>query len=247
MQAQLIPEQEPRRQRSFMLVASGAPRDENWAAGRWGCLRVICATQTPPLDSRPVSGYGASLSGFRPSHDEIWPDELPEAMPERSIPESGTCFHSNRAFRLAPAHQGMKSGSCGLVRQIGTVDSATPHPDPSGGQAPRLAKSSPALHFLIPPSTIGLRIRHVSPVESRHRGLDDRIPAFGAVVGDNIFVSMTKWGMGMTRSAGLTGAGFFGTNRTCKVGRCRRRSCWEDARQAHRRAQRLRARGNMRR
>ena len=30
------------------------------------------------------------------------------------------------------------------------MDSATPHPDPSGGQAP-------ALHFLIPPSTIGLQ------------------------------------------------------------------------------------------
>ena len=50
----------------------------------------------------------------------------------------------------------MKSGSCGLVRQIGTVDSATPHPDPSGGQAP-------ALHFLIPPSTIGLQFGRVRP------------------------------------------------------------------------------------
>ncbi len=30
------------------------------------------------------------------------------------------------------------------------VDSATPHPDPSGGQAP-------ALHFLIPPSDMGLQ------------------------------------------------------------------------------------------
>ena len=44
----------------------------------------------------------------------------------------------------------MRSGSCGLVQRIGTVDSATPHPDPSGGQAP-------ALHFLIPPSAIGLQ------------------------------------------------------------------------------------------
>ena len=35
----------------------------------------------------------------------------------------------------------MKSRSCDLVQRIGTVDSATPHPDPSGGQAP-------ALHFL---------------------------------------------------------------------------------------------------
>ena len=38
---------------------------------------------------------------------------------------------------------------------LGTADwhggiPATPHPDPSGGQAP-------ALHFLIPPSTIGLQ------------------------------------------------------------------------------------------
>ena len=52
----------------------------------------------------------------------------------------------------------MKSRSCGLVQRIGAADSATPHPDPSGGQAPRLAKSSTALHFLIPPSTIGLQI-----------------------------------------------------------------------------------------
>ena len=41
--------------------------------------------------------------------------------------------------------------------RIGTVDSAEPHPDPCGGQAPRLAKSSTALHFLIPPSAIGLQ------------------------------------------------------------------------------------------
>ena len=71
--------------------------------------------------------------------------------------ESGTCFHSNRSSRLGPAHQVMKSGSCGLVQRVGTADSATPHPDPSGGQAPRLAKSSTALHFLIPSSAIGLQ------------------------------------------------------------------------------------------
>ena len=44
----------------------------------------------------------------------------------------------------------MKSRSCGLVQRIGMVDSAAPHPDPCGGQAP-------ALHFLIPPSAIGLQ------------------------------------------------------------------------------------------
>ena len=68
----------------------------------------------------------------------------------RSASVGTDCFHSNRASRLPPAHQGMKSRSCGLVQRIGTADSATPHPDPSGGQAP-------ALHFLIPPSTIGLQ------------------------------------------------------------------------------------------
>ena len=68
--------------------------------------------------------------------------------------ESGTCFHSNRSCRLAPAHQGVKTRSCDLVWRVGTVDSATPHPDPCGGQAP-------ALHFLIPPSTIGLQFGRI--------------------------------------------------------------------------------------
>ncbi len=48
----------------------------------------------------------------------------------------------------------MKSRSCGLVQRIGTADSATPHPDPCGGQAP-------ALHFLIPPSAIGLQFGNI--------------------------------------------------------------------------------------
>ena len=68
--------------------------------------------------------------------------------------ESGTCFRTNRTCRLAPAHQVMKGGSSGLVQRVGTVDSATPHPDPSGGQAP-------ALHFLIPPSTIGVQFGRI--------------------------------------------------------------------------------------
>ncbi len=67
---------------------------------------------------------------------------------------SGTCFRSNRSCRQGPAHQGMKSWSCGLVRRIGTADSATPLLRPSGGQAP-------ALHFLIPPSTIGPRLGRI--------------------------------------------------------------------------------------
>ena len=72
----------------------------------------------------------------------------------RRSDESGVCFHSNRSCRLAPAHQGMKNRICGLVQRVGAADSATPHPDPSGGQAP-------ALHFLIPRSTMGLRLGRI--------------------------------------------------------------------------------------
>ena len=61
--------------------------------------------------------------------------------------ESGTCFRTNRSSRLAPAHQGMKSWSCGLVQRVGTADSAAPHPDPSGGQAPALHSPLPTPGF----------------------------------------------------------------------------------------------------
>ena len=76
------------------------------------------------------------------------------------IPDRGTghAFVPIAHAGWRPAHQGMKCWGCGLVQRIGAADSATPHPDPSGGQAPRLAKSSTALHFLIPPSAIGLQI-----------------------------------------------------------------------------------------
>ena len=49
------------------------------------------------------------------------------------------------------AHQGVNRGSCGLVQRTGAVDLAGPHLGPSGGQAPRLAKSSTALHSPAPP------------------------------------------------------------------------------------------------
>ena len=41
-----------------------------------------------------------------------------------------------------------------------------PHPDPSGGQAPRLAKSSTALHILIPPSATGLQVGTFRPLRA---------------------------------------------------------------------------------
>ena len=73
--------------------------------------------------------------------------------------ESGTCFRANRVCRLAPAHQGMKCRSCGLVQRISTAGSATPRPDPCGGQAP-------ALHFLIPPSATGLQVGTFRPLRA---------------------------------------------------------------------------------
>ena len=82
---------------------------------------------------------------------------------------SGTCFRTNRSCRLAPAHQGMKSRSCGLVQRIGAADSATPHPDPSGGQAP-------ALHSPLPtPLDSGLRRNDGRGVAG---ALESRLSAF---------------------------------------------------------------------
>ena len=104
-----------------------------------------------PLDSglrRNDDWCGAGMTKRMPSECH---SPLPTPLVSGPVSGYGTCFHSNRSSRLAPAHQVMKSRSCGLVQRIGTADSATPHPDPSGGQAP-------ALHFLIPPSTIGLQI-----------------------------------------------------------------------------------------
>ena len=97
--------------------------------GRWKCLGVVGATL--PLWIPAFAGMTNSVAGT-------------------------IHFRTNRSCRFAPAHQGMKSRSCGLVQRIGTVDSAEPHPDPSGGQAP-------ALHFLIPPSTIGLQFGTFRP------------------------------------------------------------------------------------
>ncbi len=104
---------------------------------RWEQVRPV--RSFPPWTPAPYRGTGHA---FDRRSDElgVYPGSW-----------SGTCFHSNRSCRLVPAHQGMKSRSCGLVQRIGTVDSAEPHPDPSGGQAP-------ALHFPIPgPLDSGLR------------------------------------------------------------------------------------------
>ncbi len=111
-----------------------------------------CGGQAPALHFLiPPSTIGLPFGTFRP-----WRAGIEVDWRTHPGSESGTCFHSNRSCRLAPAHQVMKNRICGLVQRIGTADSATPHPDPSGGQAP-------ALHFLIPPSTIGLQFGTFRP------------------------------------------------------------------------------------
>ena len=129
----------------------------------------------------------------------------------RRSDESGVCFRSNRSCRLAPAHQVMKNWICGLVQRIWTADSATPHPDPCGGQAPRLAKSSTALHSPLPaPLDSGLRrndewgagiddgMPQMANERLPERSIQDRGPAHAFIA--------------MTRPAGLTGATYFRTN-----------------------------------
>ena len=53
-------------------------------------------------------------------------------------------FRTNRSSQLPPAHQDMKTLSCGFMRRIRTGDFAVPRPGPSGGQAPALHYSLPA-------------------------------------------------------------------------------------------------------
>ena len=50
--------------------------------------------------------------------------------------QSRACFRCSRSCRLGSAHQGMRSWSCGLVRRVGTADSATPHPTQAGDKPP---------------------------------------------------------------------------------------------------------------
>ena len=107
-----------------------------WNAGRlafgWGEAPAL----QPPLPTLWIPTF----AGMTKSVAGVYPGS-----------ESRTCFHSNRSCRLRPACQSMESWSCGLVRRIGTAVSATPLLRPSGGQAP-------ALHLLVPLSTIGLRL-----------------------------------------------------------------------------------------
>ena len=149
--------------RRWIPAGAGTPGFENetWSLEVFGC--GWC--HPSPLDS-----------GLRRNDD--WGAGLTKGCREwrMSAAAGAVYFHSNRSCRLRPAHQGMKNRICGLVQRIGTADSATPHPDPSGGQAP-------ALHFLIPPSAIGPGV-----------GRFPRGAPASRLIGGHIFVPMTIWG-----------------------------------------------------
>ena len=148
-----------------------APAHQGMKSGSCGLVQRISTVDSAEPHPDPSGGQAPALHflippsaiGLQFGRFRRWRAGIEVDWRAHPGSESGTCFHSNRSCRLAPAHQGMKSGSCGLVQRIGTVDSAEPHPDPSGGQAP-------ALHFLIPPSAIGLQFGTFRPLESRHRG-----------------------------------------------------------------------------
>ncbi len=82
-----------------------------------------------------------------PRYENLPPAPLPLWIPAFArmtiVVDWNNHFRTSRPSRLRPAHQGMKSLSCGLVPRLGTRDSASPHLDPSGGRAP-------ALHFPLP-------------------------------------------------------------------------------------------------
>ena len=164
-----------------MPAGAGTPRYEKlelWF-GRANLRGGFChAPPRPQRGTSPASHFDRTtffFSGHRPwvynsagfAGGEPASRLIGGHIPDRS---PGTCFRTNRKCRLLRVHEGRKSRSCGLVRRVGPADSATPDPGPSGGQAPRLAKSSTALHSSFLAIDHGSTIRRGSPVGSRHRG-----------------------------------------------------------------------------
>ena len=147
---------------SLMPAVAGTPRDDKPGVVVWYSARWILLTPRPPAGDKPPR--------CRPSvYRHVAHGEPASRLIGGQIPQDRSPGHAFVPIADAglPAHQGMTSGSCGLVQRIDAADSATPHPDPCGGQAP-------ALHFLIPPSAIGVQFgmfRPASPaVQTRADG-----------------------------------------------------------------------------
>ena len=112
-----------------------APAHQDIKTQSCGIMRRIRRGGLCHAQARPQRGTSPSTTLFRGLRDADLPI-LPELRAEPDHAEGH--FRTNRSCRLQPAHQGMKIRSRGLVRRIRAWDSATPRPDPSGGQAPAL-------------------------------------------------------------------------------------------------------------
>ena len=120
-------------------VLWGSPSPQSSPRGRGSCL------STTLLDSGPVSGYGVC---FRRK------DEVGSLCGRRWWYRMvGVLSRDVSAWIPAPYQRGRlfagMTNSGGTELWLGTSESARrilPRPDPSGGRAPRLAKSSTALH-----------------------------------------------------------------------------------------------------
>ena len=105
-------------------------------------------TPTPSWGQAPALHFSLATLGSRCSGDGGWCRRQFGAGIDPGS-ESGTCFRTNRPRRLPPAHQGMKSRSCGLVQRISTVDSATAAArSPRALLIPPLANSEPRLESI---------------------------------------------------------------------------------------------------
>ena len=75
-------------------------------------------------------GHASALGSPSPQSSPIKGEEE-----SRSVSVGPVYFHSNRSCRLAPARQGMKSGSCGFVRRIDGISRGSLIPDRRPGRA----------------------------------------------------------------------------------------------------------------
>ncbi len=144
------------------------------------------ATHTPPLDSRFRGNdeLGGDSTG---SHLFSYQSSMPAAAgtPRYEKPRCGLdnelarrildsrfrdelggdsthLFSYQSPCRLLPAHRGMKSRSCGLANELAGGFCDAP-PRPQRGTSPRATFAHSAIDHRF-------TIRHVLPVESRHRG-----------------------------------------------------------------------------
>ena len=155
---------------SLMPAGAGAPRYERpgLSLGTENSPRILPRPSSDPSGGQapalhllvPPSTIGLQLGRFRRWRAGIEVDwrahpgsESGVMLSYQSLMPAGA--GAPRYERRSPGFAFVPIGELKAMLWLGTAnslgDSATPHPDPSGGQAP-------ALHLLVPPSTIGLQL-----------------------------------------------------------------------------------------